>query len=85
MYLLQRDMLCTLWTLTVPEDGDMKENQRQFKMNVPDDIMGWVENEAGKNCRSKSAQIIFALRSVMAAGGEFGDKAPAAGSEAAAR
>lgn len=59
--------------------------KRQFKMNLPADVDGWVEAEASYNCRSKSAQIVFALRSVMAAGGEFGDQAPAAGSEAAAR
>lgn len=50
----------------------------QFKMNLPEDVMRWVSAEAGKECRSKSAQIIFVLRSAMAAGGSFGDQAPAA-------
>lgn len=63
----------------------MRQNRHQFKMNLPDDLMGWITAEAGRNCRSKSAQIIFALRSVKAtAGGEFGDQAPAAGNENAA-
>ena len=63
----------------------MQTSKHQFKMNLPEDVMGWVKSEAGKNCRSKSAQIVFALRSVMAAGGQIGVEAPAAGSEAAAR
>lgn len=63
----------------------MRTSQHQFKMNLPEDVMGWVRAEAGKNCRSKSAQIVFALRSVMAAGEGFADTAPAAESEAAAR
>ena len=56
----------------------MSQAKHQFKMNLPPDVMGWVKAEAVKNCRSKSAQIMFALRSVMAAGGSFGDQAPAA-------
>lgn len=64
-------------------NGDMKK--QQFKMNFPADVFMWVTAEAEKNCRSKSAQIIFALRSVMAAGGDLGGTAPAADSEAAAR
>lgn len=63
----------------------MRANEHQFKMNLPDDVMGWVKAEAGKNCRSKSAQVVFALRSVMAAGGQIGVEAPAAGNENAAR
>lgn len=58
---------------------------RQYKMNMPADIDAWASAEAERNCRSKSAQIIFVLRSVMAAGGEFGDQTPAAGNENAAR
>lgn len=64
---------------------EMEMTQKhQFKMNLPDDVKGWVEAEAAKNCRSKSAQIVFALRSVAAAGGSFGDQAPAAEVESAA-
>lgn len=62
----------------------MRKNQHQFKMNLPDDLMGWVTEQAEKNCRSKSAQIVFALRSVAAAGGEIAVQAPAAEVETAA-
>ena len=61
------------------------QQKHQFKMNLPEDVMGWVADEARKNCRSKSAQIVFVLRSVKAAGGSIGVQAPAAESEAAAR
>ena len=62
----------------------MTEAKTPFKLNLPDDVNGWVEAEAAKNCRSKSAQIVFALRSVAAAGVQFGDQAPAAEVENAA-
>lgn len=54
------------------------QQKHQFKMNLPTDLNGWVEAEAAKNCRSKSAQIVFSLRLVAAAGGEIGVQAPAA-------
>lgn len=60
------------------------QQKHQFKMNLPEDVMGWVTDEARKNCRSKSAQIVFVLRSAKAAGGEFGDRAPAAENDNAA-
>lgn len=59
-------------------------NMRQYKMQVPSDVDDWLKEEAKRNCRSKSAQIVFALRSIMAAGGKLGGEAPAAKGESAA-
>ncbi|WP_126154525.1 hypothetical protein [Paracoccus haematequi] len=58
--------------------------KRQFKINLPADVDGWVEAEAKQNCRSKAGQIVFALRSAMAAGGDLAGQTPAAGNENAA-
>ena len=52
------------------------EKKHQFKMNIPDDVMIWVREEAEKNCRSKSAQIIFALRVFASAGEAHLETAP---------
>lgn len=52
------------------------QQRQQFKMNLSQDVMGWVADEARKNCRSKSAQIVFVLRSAKAAGGSIGVQAP---------
>ncbi len=57
---------------------------RQFKLMIPPDVKAWIAAEAACNIRSQSAQIVFVLRSVMAAGGDLGGTAPAAGDDNAA-
>ena len=37
----------------------------QFKMNLPADVKEWLEQEALRNLRSQSAQIVMCLRQEM--------------------
>ena len=64
--------------------------QRQiapFGVRMPNDLKAWVQETARREKRSANSQIVHLLEEAKekAAGGEFGDQAPAAGSEAAAR
>lgn len=34
----------------------------QFNLRLPEDLKQWVEAESQKNCRSQTAEIVFALR-----------------------
>lgn len=63
----------------------MARGDAEMRIRVPHDLKSWLEEEAKENVRSQTAQIVHLLRRAKAAGGEFGDTAPAAGSEAAAR
>lgn len=38
---------------------------KQYKMNMPADVKQWLVNQATKNLRSQSAEIILALREKM--------------------
>lgn len=40
-------------------------SSRQIKLNLPGEIMEWVERESRNNVRSKTAEIIFALKEKM--------------------
>jgi hypothetical protein len=37
----------------------------QFKMNLPADVKEWLKQEARRNLRSQSAQIVMCLRREM--------------------
>jgi hypothetical protein len=39
--------------------------QIQFKINLPEDVKRWIAQEAEKNMRSQSAEIIFTLKEKM--------------------
>ena len=38
---------------------------KQFKLNLPEDVKVWLENQAVDNLRSQSGEIIFAIREKM--------------------
>lgn len=64
----------------------MARGDAEMRIRVPDDVKEWLAEQAKANLRTQAAQVVFALRVAMtAAGGDLGGKAPAAGSEAAAR
>ncbi|QDP53953.1 Arc family DNA-binding protein [Sulfitobacter faviae] len=46
--------------------------QKQFKLVIPRDVKDWLANQAKKNMRSQSSEIVMALREKM----EAGDAAP---------
>lgn len=33
----------------------------QMKVRLPEELKQWVETEAQKNCRSQTAEVVFAL------------------------
>lgn len=39
----------------------MARKDPQFNLRLPEDLKQWVENQAQKNCRSQTAEIIFRL------------------------
>lgn len=43
----------------------MQTTQRQFKLNIPEDVKKWLSDEAEKNLRSQTAEIILALKEKM--------------------
>lgn len=43
----------------------MKIDTRQFKMNLPKDVKEWLADQAAKNLRSQSNEIILAIREKM--------------------
>lgn len=56
---------------------------QQMKIRMPVDMKHWLEQEAARNLRSVTAEIVFSLRERMekaqaATGEKFGDRAPAA-------
>ena len=44
---------------------EMKQESRQFKINIPDDVKQWLADQATKNLRSQTAEIILALKEKM--------------------
>lgn len=40
--------------------------QKQFKLMVPKDVKEWLAEQAQKNMRSQSSEVIMALREKMA-------------------
>lgn len=57
-----------------------------FGVRMPDDLKDWVKETAHKEKRTMNNMIVLLLEQARAAAGvQFGDQAPAAGSEAAAR
>lgn len=40
----------------------MARKDTQFNLRLPEDLKQWVEAEAQKNCRSQTAEVVFALR-----------------------
>lgn len=43
----------------------MSSPQRQFKLNIPSDVKDWLAEQADKNLRSQTAEIVLALREKM--------------------
>lgn len=43
----------------------MKDQQRQFKLNIPEEVKRWLADEAAKNMRSQTAEIVLALKEKM--------------------
>ncbi|MFJ3114944.1 Arc family DNA-binding protein [Pseudomonas protegens] len=39
----------------------MARKDPQFNLRLPEELKQWVEHEAQKNCRSKTAEVVFAL------------------------
>ncbi|KAE9627962.1 Arc domain-containing protein [Parasedimentitalea maritima] len=37
----------------------------QFKLNLPEDVKAWLEEEAVRNLRSQGAQVVSCLRATM--------------------
>lgn len=37
----------------------------QFKLNIPDDVKEWLANQASRNMRSQTAEVILALKEKM--------------------
>ncbi len=37
----------------------------QFKLNLPDDVKLWLEEEAVRNLRSQGSQVVSCLRAAM--------------------
>lgn len=58
----------------------------QIKINLPSDVFAFIASEAAKNMRSKTSEIVLAVRAKMtAATGEgVGNHAPAAASRTGA-
>lgn len=44
----------------------------QYKLNIPEDVKAWLDETAARNMRSRSAEVILALREKMAAEGKIG-------------
>jgi len=39
--------------------------QKQFKVNMPEDVKEWLAKEARQNMRSQTAEIVLALKEKM--------------------
>ena len=37
----------------------------QFKLNIPEDVKGWLARQSARNMRSQTAEIILALKEKM--------------------
>lgn len=48
----------------------MNAAQRQFKLNIPENIKEWLALEAKNNMRSQTAEIVLALKEKMASRAE---------------
>lgn len=46
----------------------------QFKMNLPADVKEWLKQEARRNLRSQSAQIVMCLRREMERQDDFAQR-----------
>ena len=44
---------------------EMKQESRQFKINIPYYVKQWLAYQATKNLRSQTAEIILALKEKM--------------------
>ncbi|MFG0400568.1 Arc family DNA-binding protein [Pseudomonas sp. zjy_11] len=42
------------------EDAGMRTDP-QMKVRLPEELKQWVEAEAQRNCRSQTAEVVFAL------------------------
>ncbi|MCJ9672917.1 MULTISPECIES: Arc family DNA-binding protein [unclassified Neorhizobium] len=40
-------------------------DMRQFKINIPDEVKKWLAEEASRNLRSQTAEIVLALKEKM--------------------
>lgn len=40
-------------------------NVRKFKLNIPDEIKEWLAQEAQRNMRSQTSEIVLALKEKM--------------------
>ena len=65
---------------------ELRQQETPYGLRLPKGMRGRVKEMAAENGRSMNAEIVFHLKKALgaAAGGSFGDQAPAAGSEAAA-
>lgn len=62
-----------------------KQQTPPFGLRMPDDLKEWIKETAQKEGRSQNNLVVRLLESARAAaGGSFGDQAPAAGNENAA-
>lgn len=73
------------WKLIVGAMTNRKQDT-PYGLRMPNGMRDEVKGMAAANGRSMNAEIVFHLRKALgaAAGGSFGDQAPAAGSETAA-
>lgn len=46
-------------------EGKELEQKKQYKLNLPADVKRWVAEQAAKNLRSQSSEIILALKEKM--------------------
>lgn len=61
----------------------MQKQIAPFGVRMPNDLKVWVQETARREKRSANSQIVHLLEEAKekAAGGEFGDTAPAAGTD----
>jgi len=45
----------------------MKQTDAQLRIRIPPDVKSWLEQEAARNLRSMSAEIVIILRDKMEA------------------
>lgn len=43
----------------------MRVHQKQFKLNIPDEVKDWLAEQARQNMRSQTAEIVLALKEKM--------------------
>jgi len=43
----------------------LRNDHRQFKLNIPEDVKNWLADEASRNMRYQTAEIVLAIKEKM--------------------